>query len=91
MGAMTFFFHCRPMAGHWNPSLKPECYPMKLFVTFALINTSFNITTDVLFATFPIFIIWPLQMKRKLRPYLIGILSLGYLYALHSFSTFISN
>lgn len=79
MGAMTFFLHCSPMEGHWNPALQPQCYSIQLFVTFALINTSFNITTDVLFASFPIPVIWSLQMKRKLRLYLIGILSLGYL------------
>ncbi|KAK4236380.1 hypothetical protein C8A03DRAFT_16974 [Achaetomium macrosporum] len=78
MGMMTFLLYCKPMEGYWNPAAKATCYPIKLFVTFALINTSFNIFTDVLFATFPIPIIWTLKMKRKLRLYLIGILSLGY-------------
>ncbi|KAJ5966614.1 hypothetical protein N7481_013328 [Penicillium waksmanii] len=50
-----------------------------LFVTFGLVNTAFNIFTDVFFATIPIPIIWTLQMRRKVRIYLIGILSLGYL------------
>lgn len=67
------------MEGYWNPAVHPKCYGIKLFVTFALVNTSFNITTDVLFASFPIPIIWTLKMKRKLKLYLIAILSLGYL------------
>lgn len=79
---MTFFLYCTPMAGFWNPALKPQCYSLQLFITFALVNTSFNIFTDVLFASFPIPIIWSLQMKRKLRIYLVGILSLGYLWVL---------
>ncbi|KAK0648295.1 hypothetical protein B0T16DRAFT_491120 [Cercophora newfieldiana] len=78
MAAMTFFFHCKPLAGSWDISLKPKCYSIKLFMTFGLVNTFFNIATDVLFATFPVFIIWPLKMRRKLRIYLICILSLGY-------------
>ncbi|KAK3358804.1 hypothetical protein B0T25DRAFT_620651 [Lasiosphaeria hispida] len=78
MGAMTFFLHCTPMQGHWDVSLAPTCYSTKLYITFALINTSFNITTDVLFASFPIPIIWSLQLKRRVRLYLVGILSLGY-------------
>ncbi|KAK5659164.1 hypothetical protein OQA88_1254 [Cercophora sp. LCS_1] len=77
-GIMTLFFHCAPMAGSWDFSLKPKCYPTKLFMTFGLINTAFNIATDILFATFPVFVIWPLKMRRKLRLYLICILSLGY-------------
>lgn len=79
MAAMTFFLHCKPMAGSWDFSLKAKCYSLKLFMTFGLVNTSFNIATDVLFATFPVFIIWPLKMKRRLRIYLVCILSLGYL------------
>ncbi len=79
MGMMTFVLYCFPMEGYWNKALKPKCYDLSLFVAFSLINTSFNIFTDVLFATFPVPIIWSLKMKRKLKLYLIGILSLGYL------------
>jgi len=80
MGAMTFFLHCTPMSGHWDPAVPGrKCYPISLFIVFAYMNTSFNIFTDVLFATLPIPIIWGLQMKMKLRLYVIGILSLGWL------------
>lgn len=41
-------------------------------------SVAFNIFTDVIFATIPIPIIWNLQMKRKVKLYLIGVLSLGY-------------
>ncbi|KAK1749857.1 hypothetical protein QBC47DRAFT_311093, partial [Echria macrotheca] len=78
MSLMTFFFHCKPLAGNWDPSLQPQCYSKDLFMTFGLVNTGFNLVTDVLFATFPVFIIWPLRMKKGLRIYLICILSLGY-------------
>ena len=39
---------------------------------------AFTIFTDVLLATVPIPIIWKLQMKRRVKMYLIGVLSLGY-------------
>ncbi|KAE8371429.1 hypothetical protein BDV26DRAFT_129857 [Aspergillus bertholletiae] len=79
MGAMTFFLHCRPMQAHWDIRIKDaKCYSVRLFVIFALINTSFNIFTDVLFATLPIPIVWNLRMKRRVRSYLIGVFSLGY-------------
>ncbi|EAU37651.1 predicted protein [Aspergillus terreus NIH2624] len=80
MAAMTFFLHCKPMQAHWDTRIKDaKCYPVNLFVDFALINTSFNIFTDVLFATVPIPIVWNLQMKRRVRFYLIGVFSLGYI------------
>ncbi|KAK2015888.1 hypothetical protein LZ32DRAFT_601821 [Colletotrichum eremochloae] len=79
MAWLSFFLYCTPLAGYWDRSLKPKCYDLKLFINFALINTSFNIFTDVCFATLPIPIIWVLQMKLRTRIYLIGVLSLGYL------------
>lgn len=39
-----------------------------------------NIFTDVVLATLPVPVVWNLQMKLKLRLYVIGILSLGYLF-----------
>ncbi|WQF80705.1 hypothetical protein CDEST_05719 [Colletotrichum destructivum] len=79
MAWLSFFLYCTPLEGYWDKSLKPTCYNIKLFVNFALVNTAFNIFTDVCFATLPIPIIWVLQMKLRTRIYLIGILSLGYL------------
>ncbi|KNG83906.1 hypothetical protein ANOM_008131 [Aspergillus nomiae NRRL 13137] len=81
MAAMTFFLHCKPMQAHWDTRIEDaKCYPVHLFVIFALINTltAFNIFTDVLFATIPIPIVWNLRMKRRVRMYLIGVFSLGY-------------
>jgi hypothetical protein len=76
---ISFLVHCVPVSGHWNPAVHAKCYDIDLFVAFGIINTSFNIFTDVLFATFPIPVIWSLQMKKKERLYLIIILNLGYL------------
>ncbi len=84
MACMTFFLHCDTVAGNWDFMAAKWCYPITLFITFGLVNTGFNIFTDVLFATFPIPIIWGLQMKQKVRIYLIVILSLGYLYVARS-------
>ncbi|CAI0643224.1 unnamed protein product [Colletotrichum noveboracense] len=78
MAWLSFFLYCTPLAGYWDKSLKPTTYGITLFVNFALINTAFNIFTDVCFATLPIPIIWVLQMKLRTRIYLIVVLSLGY-------------
>ncbi|KAJ5473490.1 hypothetical protein N7475_003056 [Penicillium sp. IBT 31633x] len=79
MGAMTFFLYCVPMSAYWTHAPGSRCYSTNLFITFGLVNTGFNILTDVLFATVPIPVIWSLKMAPKMRLYLIGILSLGYL------------
>jgi hypothetical protein len=74
----VFLFQCKPLAGAWDKSIKAECMPINVFLGNALSNTAFNIFTDVFFATIPIPIIWQLKMKRKVKMYLVGILSLGY-------------
>lgn len=79
MAWMTFFFYCQPLEGYWDKVIQPKCYPITLFIKFGLINTAFNIFTDVCFATLPVTIIWTLQMKLRTRIYLVVVLSLGYL------------
>ncbi|KXH61961.1 hypothetical protein CSAL01_00967 [Colletotrichum salicis] len=56
----------------------PKCKDSNNINLFGIINTGFNIFTDVVLATLPAPIIWNLQMERRLRLYAIGILSLGY-------------
>ncbi|KZL80084.1 integral membrane protein, partial [Colletotrichum incanum] len=80
-GTLPFFLRCRPMEGYWDKNIKPAptCMSIKTFIIFSIVNTAFNIGTDVIFATLPTPIVWSLQMKRKARLYVIGILSLGYI------------
>ncbi|KAK1511177.1 uncharacterized protein CCOS01_14939 [Colletotrichum costaricense] len=79
-GMFPFFLHCKPMSGFWdrNTTPPPKCKDGNNINLFGIINTGFNIFTDVILATLPVPVIWNLQMKRRLRLYAIGILSLGY-------------
>ncbi|CAJ2507151.1 Uu.00g083370.m01.CDS01 [Anthostomella pinea] len=54
---MALFLYCKPMEGFWNKSTKPSCYDIKLFIKFALVNTAFNIFTDVALASLPLIIV----------------------------------
>ncbi|KAH8892711.1 hypothetical protein GQ53DRAFT_118711 [Thozetella sp. PMI_491] len=78
MAWMTFFLFCQPLALIWDHTLEGHCYSIDLFVTFGLVNTGFNIFTDVAFATLPVPVIWNLKMHLRTRIYLIAVLSLGY-------------
>ncbi|KAH8168406.1 integral membrane protein [Sarocladium implicatum] len=76
---VEWFLVCKPLEKFWNKSLEGTCLPVATHKAFALLNTTCNILTDIAFATLPVPIIWSLQMPKKTRVYLIGILSLGYL------------
>ncbi|WYZ33907.1 hypothetical protein EsH8_I_000183 [Colletotrichum jinshuiense] len=81
-GMFPFFFHCKPMSGFWDKNTKPPptCKSGNTLDKFGLVNTclAFNIITDLILALLPVPIIWALQMKQRVRIYVIGILSLGY-------------
>ncbi|KAI3534054.1 hypothetical protein CABS02_13375 [Colletotrichum abscissum] len=80
-GTLPFFLRCSPMEGYWNENLEPtpQCMSTKNFIVFSIVNTAFNISTDVVFATLPIPLVWSLTIDRSFRPYVAGILSIGYI------------
>jgi hypothetical protein len=82
-GIVTVMAYCDSLEAHWNPKVMAtaKCYPETLRNTFGTMNTAFNVFTDVMFASVPVPMLWRLQTKRKVRFYLIGIFSLGYLCA----------
>lgn len=79
----TVIFFCIPTAAFWDPDIhklpSTKCYPIKAFTKIGLMNTGFNIASDVILATLPIPIIRRLQITRRQKIALIGVLSLGYL------------
>ncbi|KAK4244368.1 hypothetical protein C7999DRAFT_43950 [Corynascus novoguineensis] len=75
---ITFLTYCKPIAGQWNPALRPKCYSRVTYRNFGLFNAACNIFTDISFATLPVPLIWSLQLQRRVRIYLIAILSGGY-------------
>ncbi|KAL7939924.1 hypothetical protein V8C42DRAFT_349954 [Trichoderma barbatum] len=79
MAWMTFFLFCQPLARYFDRTVEGHCYSINLFVTFGLINTGFNIFSDVVIATLPVPVIWTLKMPFRTRAYLIAVLSLGYI------------
>ncbi|CZT48432.1 uncharacterized protein RSE6_09120 [Rhynchosporium secalis] len=78
----TLVFWCLPVRAFWDVSLRrlpsTYCYPIDQFTNVSLMNTSFNIATDVLLASLPVHVIWNLQINHRQKVSLIGVLSLGY-------------
>lgn len=75
---ITFLTYCKPIAGQWNSNVPRKCYDRWLYRDFGLFNAACNMITDLAFATLPIPLIWSLQLQRRVRIYLIAILSGGY-------------
>ncbi|KAJ8120285.1 hypothetical protein ONZ43_g2965 [Nemania bipapillata] len=75
---LTLFLYCKPLSGFWDVTSGAKCYSLELFIRFGLANTALSIFTDILLASLPIPIIWQLQLKTKIRVYLIIMLALGW-------------
>ncbi|KAI3333401.1 hypothetical protein F4824DRAFT_472388 [Ustulina deusta] len=75
---LTLFLYCRPLSGFWDTGSGAKCYSVQLFIRFGLANTALSIFTDILLASLPIPVIWKLQLKTKIRVYLIIMLALGW-------------
>jgi hypothetical protein len=72
--------HCTPLKKYWDLSIKDgKCRPIGLFVKIAMGNTILATSTDVFFALVPIPVVWHIRLSIRVRLYLIGVLSLGYL------------
>ncbi|KAF1846117.1 uncharacterized protein K460DRAFT_239927, partial [Cucurbitaria berberidis CBS 394.84] len=84
--AGTLIFQCLPVQAAWDTRLRPppvgtgdaKCYNLTIFRNLGLMNSSFNIITDVLFACLPVPLIWQLQLNFRTKVSLIVILSLGW-------------
>lgn len=76
----TLIFNCNPISGAWNPAVRAKgyCYSQATFRNIGLFNTVVNVTTDVMYATIPIPLIWQLRANIRTRVSLVLILSLGY-------------
>ncbi|GAW22246.1 hypothetical protein ANO14919_117820 [Xylariales sp. No.14919] len=75
---LTLFLYCKPLSGFWDITSGAKCYSLQLFIRFALANTALSIFTDILLASLPIPVIWQLQLKTRIRVYLIIMLALGW-------------
>ncbi|KFY40139.1 hypothetical protein V495_05595 [Pseudogymnoascus sp. VKM F-4514 (FW-929)] len=76
------FVYCKPYSGWWefqwmNP-FDPRCADFNIFLDLTYWNISCNIFTDICLGALPIPIIWNLQLKLRVRLYVIAILNLGY-------------
>lgn len=87
MGFMAFYtigcfftvvFQCTNLAVQWDPTVKGTCWTKETIQTLSYTNLGFNITTDLLFAVFiPIPMLWHVQMNRRQKSTIVGILGLG--------------
>jgi len=69
---------CKPVSATWNPAAG-TCLDQSIIITLTYVVSSVNIATDWSVAIIPIFILWNIQMRRKLKLITGSILGIGVL------------
>ena len=64
---LQVLFQCRPVPKYWMPELPGSCVNPNITVGFAYGYTAINISTDLVLAIVPIFIVRELQMNRRTK------------------------
>ena len=74
----TLMFQCTDIRVMWDPSVTATCWSQKALQGLSFTNVALNILTDFMFAVIiPVPMLWNLNVNRRTRGTLIGILGLG--------------
>ncbi|KAI0595172.1 GPCR, PTH11-type [Biscogniauxia sp. FL1348] len=76
VGILASLLYCRPTPAYWNPLLG-TCGDFMVVVNIGYAWTAVGIVTDWMCAILPYFIVRKLQMARRTKMVVMGILSLG--------------
>ncbi|KAL4926795.1 uncharacterized protein BDV17DRAFT_299392 [Aspergillus undulatus] len=73
---------CVPVRAAWDSELRKKestrCFTLPVFLGIGRFNASISIITDFFYATLPIFMFYNVQVNRRTKISLMGVLGLGY-------------
>ncbi|KAL4954710.1 hypothetical protein BDW69DRAFT_205025 [Aspergillus filifer] len=79
---LTLILQCIPIPAAWDLALRlkkgTKCYSNATYLKIGKFNSAINIVTDFIYATLPVFMFYGIQVNRRTKASLMGILSLGY-------------
>ncbi|TLS31286.1 hypothetical protein PpBr36_02330 [Pyricularia pennisetigena] len=79
VGVSQTLLQCRPMAYVWDKSIPGgTCVSTEYLVYSSYVSSALSCTSDFMLASLPIFMLRNVQMNRRVKVAVIGILSLGY-------------
>lgn len=70
-------FECTPVSYFWNRNQNGRCLNMDVIIGLTYFYSVVNAICDFTFGLLPIFLVWNLQMDRRVKIVLIPILGMG--------------
>lgn len=74
---MYLFFQCLPVQKNWFTSMDGACQPRSIQTALSFLVAAVSISTDWIFAVLPIFLLWNVQIDKRVKLSVVGLLSLG--------------
>ncbi|KAJ5578056.1 uncharacterized protein N7459_007020 [Penicillium hispanicum] len=74
---ITFYARCSPTHKSWNPYLPGKCWPSKAETGMVVLQGSFSALTDYFLSIVPIFLLKDLQISRRNKLILCGLMGMG--------------
>ncbi|KAI1775115.1 hypothetical protein F4818DRAFT_417877 [Hypoxylon cercidicola] len=76
---VLFFVRCSPVSALWDPSTPAQCFDPSILDVVTYISGSWSAFVDLVLASFPIYLLWNLQMKRQRKVTVMVLMALGFL------------
>jgi len=74
----TIMVQCERIAMNWDPTIARSCWSVTTLRGLAYSNQALNLLTDIIFAILiPVPMLWKLQMNKRTKASVIGVLALG--------------
>lgn len=73
-------FQCSPVAYFWDRGLAGKCFDMEVIIGLTYFYGTVNAICDFTFGLLPVFLVWNLEMDKRVKIVLIPILGMGCLY-----------
>ena len=70
---------CRPLEKLWNPKIPGNCFYKGWLSRFAYEQGVVNVLTDFFCTITPVFILWNVKIKKRLKFAIFGLMSIGFL------------
>jgi hypothetical protein len=76
--SVVLWAQCRPVAANWDPRITGAyCLPVDNYVAAVYVLSVITIITDFLCALLPLPVIWKLQLNRRTKLGVMGVMGLG--------------
>ena len=78
-------FQCRPPSYYWNRNQSGRCLSPNFIINASIAYGVISMATDFTIGTLPIFIVWRLQMNRRSKFAVAGVLAMAAVFVLSAF------